>query len=567
MNLKAFPYRIPVESLLPPRLLVPVLTGVIVITTATSMNVSDVRQVAIWAGIHLVTLVIAGAPAVAAKIVLLARGRAAVSLAFVMGMGVLVGLGKAVLTATAEASLGFTESLTDNLALRVMGASIAGFWVLVFTSYADTGLRRLRQAREELVQRNVATRLLSDRASFRATLDEPVRRLERLSQEYGSAQPGPTAEQIRKVVDESIRPLSKALWSVEDSRYPRISVRSFLESALRSGRLRAAWVAGLWTLTSFTGLAIPAGWLNSAAHNITIGVLAYAAWRLLPRVLPRNFLTALLALAVASSVIVLLGSLLAVLAFPALSLTIDPVNLVAGSIWMMLCVVGISGLSGALEIRQTIQRDLESHATQLWLDQKSDAQVAHESARQVATALHGEIQSRLLAIAAALDHKKMTTERAAATLGEVIEALSRLHLGASGLASPQNPETPGQQLSSLVGAWKGLMDVRIDPVSEATLLQVVAQNPELMEIVREALTNANRHGRAKSVTIDVDTAFESVMLTISDNGYGPKQGLPGLGSLLLDHTSGGQWSLNPGDEVGSVLRVELPAHHEAASAR
>ena len=564
MNLKAFPGRIPVESFLPTRLLIPVLMAVILITTATSMDLSDLRQGALWAAIHLVALAIAGVPAVAAKIILVSRGQETVSLAFIVGAGVVVGLSKAVLTAAAEGAFGLSETWTENLALRGAGASAAGVWVVVFTSYADSALHRLRQAREELVQRNVATRLLTDKTSFRIALDEPVRRLEQLSGEFGQAQHTPTAGQIREVVDESIRPLSKALWSVEDSRYPRISARSFLESSLQSGSVRAAWVAGLWTLTSFTALAIAAGWLNSAAHNITIGLLAYGAWSVLPRFLPRNFPMALLALGAASSVIVALGSLLADLTFPALSLTLDPVNLLAGSVWMMLCVLGISGLSGALEIRQTIHRDLASHATQRLLSEESDSLVADEAARQVAIKLHGEVQSRLLAIASALDLNKMSTEEASAELDRVMEVVSRLHRGAAGHAGPQGLEPTEQQLSSLVAAWKGLMAVRIDTRSQNTLLRAMDDIPELMEIIREALTNANRHGRAKSVTISVETNLEGVMLTVSDNGYGPKQGAPGLGSRLLDHASGSRWSLTPGDDVGSVLRVELIARHEAA---
>lgn len=547
---------IPVESLLPPRLVVPIGVGIIVMTTLTSAGLSNPMLVALWASIHLGTLVLAGIPAVGLKWFLIKRQIEKVTLSTVVLTGVLTGLAKALLTAATEGALGLSDNWTDNLTLRVIGASIAGVWVLTFTAYADRGLRRLDHARRKLIQRNVATRLRTDHQTFASVLEEPLTRLSTLSERAKDSDTLDTAD-IRHVVDETIRPLSKALWSTEDARYPAITVRSLLRASLVEGNLRAGWIALLWSTTSFTALAIPFGVVASAAHIASIGVWAYLVWAIVARILPKNFVGSLVTIVAVSIAIVSLGSFTAATVLPDLGLTLPVANIVIGSTWMTLVVTGVSVFFGAREISDVIRRDLASHDTKALVDKRTIDTLAELSSREIAMQLHGEVQSKLLGIAAGLDHQTLSQHEALEALQQVITTLR--DPDKIGAASPtvNGAMAARDMLDGLVGAWKGIVDVSFVGGSRESLEKFLADVPDAIEVVREGLTNAHRHGKAKRVAIQLENQATSGILTLEDDGYGPREGSRGLGFNLIDRLSSGRWTLSPGRERGSVLRIEM----------
>ena len=100
-------------------------------------------------------------------------------------------------------------------------------------------------------------------------------------------------------------------------------------------------------------------------------------------------------------------------------------------------------------------------------------------------------------------------------------------------------------------------DIDIDSDTEHQLENLVHSRPEMLEVVREAITNAHRHGAASAISIELENAPEGVELIISDNGYGPRGGEPGLGSALLDGLAGASWRLETGVPTGATLRVSL----------
>jgi len=48
------------------------------------------------------------------------------------------------------------------------------------------------------------------------------------------------------------------------------------------------------------------------------------------------------------------------------------------------------------------------------------------------------------------------------------------------------------------------------------------------------------------------------MLTVIDNGFGPRDGLPGLGSSLFNSIAGSNWSLSRGpDGIGTQFDLQI----------
>jgi anti-sigma regulatory factor (Ser/Thr protein kinase) len=76
--------------------------------------------------------------------------------------------------------------------------------------------------------------------------------------------------------------------------------------------------------------------------------------------------------------------------------------------------------------------------------------------------------------------------------------------------------------------------------------------------VREALSNAYRHGSATAVGIvATEERGGAATLDVVDNGYGPRDGDPGLGSVLLDQWTESDWTLESTTGGGARLVAHL----------
>jgi signal transduction histidine kinase len=79
----------------------------------------------------------------------------------------------------------------------------------------------------------------------------------------------------------------------------------------------------------------------------------------------------------------------------------------------------------------------------------------------------------------------------------------------------------------------------------------------IIEVVREAVGNAIRHGNATTIEIGIhDQASDLVGLVITDNGSGLTDGAaPGVGSHLFDALAY-EWSRNT-SPAGTTITAEL----------
>lgn len=175
------------------------------------------------------------------------------------------------------------------------------------------------------------------------------------------------------------------------------------------------------------------------------------------------------------------------------------------------------------------------------------ARVTSQVARDAAQTLHGPVQARLAACAVAMD----TASRA----GDIDAYALALRQAQQALQTrlfdddPAPLQTPREALTAVVSPWRGILEasVTIDPDLE----DETGLSHSIEQIVEEALTNAARHGRARSVAITVRREPSGdVLVTVDDDGRGPTDGAPALGSALLDRVTGGQWSLTHSSPLG-----------------
>jgi two-component sensor histidine kinase len=111
----------------------------------------------------------------------------------------------------------------------------------------------------------------------------------------------------------------------------------------------------------------------------------------------------------------------------------------------------------------------------------------------------------------------------------------------------------------ITNIWEGTVQVNwklADGVS-----QVLNANPTtaecLGEVVREAVSNASRHGSADLVEIEINLLDTKVLVKAVDNGSTTNTGKTlGLGSELLNDVCS-SWSLEPAPAGGMILRANL----------
>jgi hypothetical protein len=176
------------------------------------------------------------------------------------------------------------------------------------------------------------------------------------------------------------------------------------------------------------------------------------------------------------------------------------------------------------------------------------------SRRQVGYVMHGSLQSALNAAVLQLGAAKdPTPELIESVRGDIASALSRV-----GFDSGQSYsfEQAQQEISKI---WAGTVETKwqVQPEAQEALCKNPATSECLAEVLREAVSNASKHGQATMVEIAVNIEDSAISLRAKDNGTSPNTGkTQGLGTELLDDVCS-SWSLEPEPAGGMILRANL----------
>ena len=177
----------------------------------------------------------------------------------------------------------------------------------------------------------------------------------------------------------------------------------------------------------------------------------------------------------------------------------------------------------------------------------------------IARALHGPIQDALslaaFQLTAAVNNKKATSSLIEELNAKISNTLSLLEQG------EDEAPTVTQALEDLAEFWEGVTKIRwkVAPKAAAVLNHHNATTATTIELVREACSNAVRHGRASqidvSVTLEADE--QHIAIRVSNNGALVKlRTKTGLGTRLLNELAL-TWTLNAqGDRT--VLEARTP---------
>ena len=226
-------------------------------------------------------------------------------------------------------------------------------------------------------------------------------------------------------------------------------------------------------------------------------------------------------------------------------------------VYVSLIVNGILALLNSFDYQARVYREnLKQENEQLALEAALFEQQLWVARRNWSLVIHGTVQASLTAALTRLnapDANKKTLDLAKKDLDRAIAALS----------SPPNLEvkfTPA--IREIISTWQGVCEIDLDV--EENIKKVVAKDSRLTmcvnEIVKEAISNAVRHGDARTAQVSLKLADDGVIdLTVKNDGYAPGiVARKGIGATLLDELTV-DWSLGFDSATDqTILTARLP---------
>lgn len=360
---------------------------------------------------------------------------------------------------------------------------------------------------------------------------------------------------IQNAVDKLIRPLSREMGTAGSD-----FEKSLVEDAraTSAGRNKGVWpkrvqassmmvpaLAVFATLTTAPGplfLFVPTSAIFAFILVMTIVLVVYQLWRLLSTKMWLPIWAAFLVALVPAA------------AVPAISMaTLDSLGWVTPvSSWyqyglVLACTVLVSFLMQVVRTQRAqheqqlrgVIRDLSVLNSQL-------RQEVWFNRRRTAAVLHGPVQASLYASAMRMKpDEKLSPETVEAIEADIATALAKLD--GSNMIEPF-----ASVLAQIQEVWEGVCDVATGEISDQ-VMQILEANPTAascsLEIIREAVSNAVKHGGANKIQISVELASEGfVEIQVSNNGKPVSEGRSvGYGSEILDEVAF-EWALQNEDE-------------------
>lgn len=416
----------------------------------------------------------------------------------------------------------------------------------------NENIRQLTEVEDKLLgYRESARQIIKDaldnmRAKTIATVSPSLDRINQLLAERIDAGTRlQLIDQVRDVIQNQVRPLSHTIQqdaeklSVEVARTSRNPVarpewqsKFNLRKSLRIGQATAL------LYLSYPSVAFLVVDHRSMVRGLlgAIGV-ALSMW-LFKLFLPKNkeFKTwvglvlqaTLAALAVTPGVLILLNEY---------GVTQEVINM---TIWMVCLSVGsffFTAYTRAVDLaRDRYAADLKAFNDQLAKEVALFEQRLWLERRAWSYVLHGDVQGALSAAAARLQRsEKLEPYELEMVKQDIARATKAL------TSSPEKDINFTQGIDELVRTWAGVCNIKID--SSARAERAIETNLDIRncinEICKEAISNAVRHGNAKTVEIHLSREKDDVLeLEVCNDGHKPLREQPnGMGLSMIDDLS------------------------------
>ena len=359
------------------------------------------------------------------------------------------------------------------------------------------------------------------------------------------------ASPLHDVAHDSVRPLVALLDAPAATQPPRIGPWGMVVAIARTQPFHPVPLSAIYILVT-----LPIVWQDYeaavAVTGVAIGVALIFAITLTANAVMRRSSMRHAEVFFATIVVLQVPGIVVAIADGTVGQVSAVVNLAIGWIVSFTVVLVTSGVGSWHQRQVSAQAAFREQLDEERVTTLARGRLGALVARDAARTLHGPVQARLAACAVAIDAavRARDVEAYAAAL---LQAQEILHAPLTVDSQRLNERTVDEVLTGVVGLWRGLVEIEVivDP-RVAACAGATAYGVE--RVIEEGVTNAVRHGSATEIVIDVQPDGANIAVVVTDNGTGPGDGAPGLGSTHLDEITDSQWSLKAAlGGVGSSL--------------
>jgi signal transduction histidine kinase len=419
----------------------------------------------------------------------------------------------------------------------------------------------LAQIREELVDR-LAQRKDQLIASITAELGAGLKRL-------GGRNPRQDARTLTSLIDDVVRPISHQLGREFTSSAPHLAPspvgpiqwNKVLRHALATNPVHPLWATAWLSLGGLNLFVSIAGSAFFGPFAVTLATffLSYLGlwwvWTRLPAALgtaARASIFSLFSLGLPFLVNYLVEE------FFGLPMLV-PRLLIAEALYFWGTSWALAMVLTARELLQSTNALLNSTQEELNRLVAQENAAARRIDEGVSRVLHGPIQDAIALALRRLQQRPPDYAPSREDLSDIREPIT------TALRLLENPEDPPDELeetlNNLVALWAGEVhiNVTVEPEAQQALTSDAEAQATVAEIIREAVSNAIRHGDATAIDIDVgcDVAARDVAITVTNNGKPvDPQAEHGVGTRFLQDFSH-HWS-RTNTETTVVVKATVP---------
>mgnify|MGYP006274316051 CR=1 FL=1 len=486
------------------------------------------------------------------------RRIAPVAVGWVVAFAVVLAIGRIAATYAvqhAQAAPSLPASELARIAIAIMPATVIAFVLIVYLLAIEDwyASERERLLRFEVDAEAARLRALGALDATRAVVTDRIR--EDLESQLAGLESGERLALSDRVLDAAsgyVRPESHALWATRTQASRRGRLRE-LERASLADPLPLLVPFALWLAS-----AVPFAVIRTDLGRTVLATVAVLGGMLVAYPLGRRAIRRYAPAPRFARARLLALTAMLVAALPTLALSqrnAQPGNglllaLVSVAMVIALTIV-VSWTQAGLRVQGDRLRELRSQAEEAEFQRLALEAATEQMQRDLARYLHGTVQAGLVASAYAIQD--------AAARGDEVALEHAIAEARAAAARVGDPAPVSRDLTAMRAAidetWQGILAIRWTlPAGELDAAVV----DRLGNVVRECLANASIHGAASEAAVSLIADGDAVIVEVGDNGRGPGDGPPGLGSAVLNEATAGNWTIAAADG-GTRVRAVVPA--------
>ena len=356
------------------------------------------------------------------------------------------------------------------------------------------------------------------------------------------------AEELRKEIEEELKPLNQRLWVKSAYDPPSIRFNSVLETAVSELKFRFPLTATIFLAFLVVNTFLLIGSLSAFCY----GLLSFFSFYLFNKIrlnmvhrfyekrrVVNSIFLILVGFTVGTSTTILLDLV-------GLSHSYSAIFFIAPI--LSLLVLASSFIELTISDRRTLMEILsrESMALNEHFLEKMDRGNA-------ASYLHNSLQSELSSLAIQLDSIAKNPDLVKSQ--QITQRIESFISRSSRDDYKDFLETPESRIKRIIESWDGIAD--IDSSIDEEIFNDPSRASLVVQLIQEAIANAVRSGSANKIKVTGQYSGDSFKISVQDNGQtSSSDEKRGMGSEWIDSVAAAEWVLEQ-SENGRTLRVEI----------